>query len=65
MSEHFTKNTLETTRWCNICCRSTQWHVWSGRLGRCKEDHHQAKKTAPAVLENKQLSLFPDAGGNL
>lgn len=46
MPHHYTKNTLQTTAWCNTCRRRTQHAVWNGRMGRCVEDH------------NKQLNLF-------
>lgn len=37
MSEHYTKNTLEVTHWCNQCGRRTQHAVSAGRVGRCME----------------------------
>src|SRR5258708_33272914 len=33
MPEHYTKNTLECTVWCNHCGRTTQHRVDSGRRG--------------------------------
>lgn len=35
MSEHFTRNTLECTAWCNRCDRATQHRVDGGRRGPC------------------------------
>lgn len=37
MTEHYTKNTLEITHWCNKCGRRTQHYVSDGRMGRCME----------------------------
>jgi len=35
MPEHYTKNTLEATVWCNRCNAMTQHRVDSGRRGPC------------------------------
>jgi hypothetical protein len=35
MPEHYTKNTLECTAWCNRCGRPTQHRVDDGRRGPC------------------------------
>lgn len=35
MPEHYTKNTLEATCWCNPCNAMTQHRVDSGRRGPC------------------------------
>ena len=58
MPHHFTKNTLETTKWCNRCGRSTQWLVSDGRLGRCKEDHPPKHPQAKPAAASTQQSLF-------
>jgi len=35
MPEHYTKNTLECTAWCNKCANFTQHRVDTGRRGPC------------------------------
>lgn len=35
MPEHYTKNTLEATCWCNPCNAMTQHRVDNGRRGPC------------------------------
>ena len=35
MPEHYTKNTLECTAWCNRCGKFTQHRVDGGRRGPC------------------------------
>jgi hypothetical protein len=70
MSEHFTRNTEEVTRWCNHCGRFTQHIVSDGRLGRCKEHDvgnpetglSKAQEKARADREREAASprLFPD-----
>lgn len=35
MPEHYTKNTLECTAWCNPCGEMTQHRVDGGRRGPC------------------------------
>ena len=35
MPEHYTKNTLEATIWCNRCNAHTQHRVDNGRRGPC------------------------------
>jgi signal recognition particle subunit SEC65 len=37
MPEHYTKNTLECTVWCNPCGAMTQHRVDDGRRGPCLE----------------------------
>lgn len=58
MPEHFSKNVLQTTRFCNTCMRNTQWHVWNGRLGSCVHEHHTAPPK-PKPEPSKQQDLFP------
>ena len=52
MPHHFTKNTLETTKWCNTCKCNTQWLVSDGRLGRCKNDHHKTSQKLSRLNSN-------------
>ena len=35
MPEHYTRNTLEATKWCNRCGRPTQHAVSAGRIAHC------------------------------
>ncbi len=37
MPEHYTRNTIEATVWCNRCNRDTQHRVDGGRRGPCLE----------------------------
>jgi hypothetical protein len=37
MPEHYTRNTLEATCWCNPCGKMTQHRVDDGRRGPCLE----------------------------
>jgi hypothetical protein len=37
MPEHYTKNTLEATVWCNRCGKDTQHRIDGGRRGPCLE----------------------------
>ncbi len=48
MPEHYTRNTLEATKWCNRCGRPTQHAVSGGRIGRCLE--HEAPQYTHAQL---------------
>jgi len=64
MAEHYTRNTLEVTRWCNRCARFTQHAVSGGRVGQCKE--HEAPKWTHAQLvrmakEKKRRRLAEEA----
>jgi len=43
MPEHYTRNTLETTRWCNKCRQHTQWRVSAGRISHCLSCELNAK----------------------
>lgn len=60
MPQHYTKNTLEVTHFCNTCRRNTQHYVWDGRLGPCKEDHHPVKPPKAKAAASAQGSLFED-----
>lgn len=42
MPEHYTRNTLEVTAWCEKCQRFTQHRVDGGRRGPCLE--HKAQE---------------------
>jgi len=37
MAQHYTKNTLEATKWCNRCSRKTRHAVSGNRIGHCLE----------------------------
>ena len=52
MPEHYTKNTLECTVWCNKCGRSTQHRVDGGRRGPCLE--HDAPELSQAQRKNRE-----------
>jgi len=61
MAEHFTKNTLEVTAWCNKCQRHTQHRVDGGRRGPCLE--HAAtgpsQKQLAAEKKRKKEAMSP------
>lgn len=58
MSEHYTRNTLECTAWCNRCNRFTQHRVDHGRKGPCLE-HETAVKTSKGKRpKDQQGDLF-------
>lgn len=59
MAEHYTKNTVTASVWCNRCGRMTTHRVDEGRRGPCMECMHQreleiVKKPPPP----KQDGLF-------
>jgi hypothetical protein len=68
MPEHFTKNTLECTAWCNTCQRPTQHDVSCGRRGRCKEhsvphrtkiqERRLVKSVEKQICDREQPKLF-------
>lgn len=39
MSEHYTKNTIRTLRFCETCGKKTMHRVDDGRIGLCVEPH--------------------------
>lgn len=45
MPEHYTKNTVEVSVWCNKCGKATRHRVDDGRRGPCLECLN--KPTAP------------------
>jgi hypothetical protein len=53
--QHYTKNTLGISRFCNTCRRTTMWSVSDGRLGRCQEDHHKPQKPKPEPSKQQDL----------
>ena len=59
--EHFTKNTVETSQWCNRCGKRTMHQVLLGKLGGCidclKKQEHEAqdRKPSPAPIEQGRL----------
>jgi hypothetical protein len=53
MAEHYTRGTLEATRYCNTCCRPTQHKVSDGRLAHCLE---HAPKTDGDGYSKKQAA---------
>jgi len=55
MPEHFTKNTLECTAWCEHCGRMTQHAVSNGRRGRCLE-HEAAQFSKKQLARRERLS---------
>lgn len=57
MPEHYTRNTLTATCWCNKCGRNTEHRIDDGRRGPCLE-HSVPVKPKPA--ESKQKSLFKE-----
>lgn len=69
MSEHYTRNTLQCTLWCNVCNRLTQHRVDGGRKGPCLEhgpkvnanglSKSQARHREKTAKENRQPGLFP------
>lgn len=68
MSEHFTRNTLETTAFCPKCKRPTQHRVDGGRKGPCIDPKHpvqgmtkaQEKRRREAEDKRKNPGLFDD-----
>lgn len=52
--KHETRNTLETTKWCNTCGRRTQHRVDDRRVGPCLE--HAAKGADDEGYSRRQLS---------
>lgn len=52
MTEHYTRNTESTTRFCNHCNRRTQHTVSDGRVGRCLE--HGAEGLSKKQVANRQ-----------
>ncbi len=57
MPEHFTKNTLTATVWCNKCGRNTDHRIDDGRRGPCLE-HSVPIKTEKKAPPDTQEKLF-------
>lgn len=61
MPEHFTKNTVSASFWCNKCGKPTMHRVFDGRRGPCEDcmaKPAKAKDVKPAPAENTQQELF-------
>jgi hypothetical protein len=54
MPEHYTKNTLECTAWCNRCGKFTQHRVDGGRRGPCIDPAHPVQELSQAQLARKK-----------
>lgn len=59
MTEHYTRNTLEVTAWCNRCARQTQHRVDAGRQGPCLEH------TAPELTQEQKRRRDREARARL
>lgn len=64
MPEHYTKNTVSASAWCNKCGRATQHRIDSGRRGSCLVCLGKLTRTVdaggsrPQACEATQLGLF-------
>jgi hypothetical protein len=57
MTEHFTRNTESLRCWCYSCNDMTDHAVTDGNIGRCKNDHTKARRSAPRqTLQQFQLA---------
>ena len=56
MPEHYTRNTVEATCWCNKCGKMTQHRIDDGRRGPCLE-HETPVKPKPES-KRKEPGLF-------
>lgn len=54
MGEHFTRNTLECTAWCNTCQGFTQHRVDGGRRGPCLDARHVPKVNARGETKKQE-----------
>ena len=60
MPEHYTKNTLECTAWCNKCEKMTQHRVDTGRRGPCipcmakREADNQVERIKKGLAEEQR-----------
>jgi hypothetical protein len=52
VSQHFTKNTIAASAWCNHCGRTTLHVVSGNRIGRCAE--HDAPQLSKAQLQRRR-----------
>jgi hypothetical protein len=59
MPEHYTKNTLQVTVWCNRCGKVTPHRVDDGRRGPCLTCvENLTRKLAQQIGEDRQIGLF-------
>lgn len=60
MSEHFTRNTVSASFWCNKCKKFTQHAVSNGRKAHCLEcvARYDAQPKVKRVELPKQERLF-------
>lgn len=56
--EHYTKNTVEASIWCNKCGKHTMHRVDSGRRGPCKVCMANLEPAAPKKAAATQTTLF-------
>jgi hypothetical protein len=54
MTEHYTKNTLGTLKWCNTCRKQTMHAVSGKRVGRCTEHGPTGKSKKQEQAEKKR-----------
>jgi hypothetical protein len=66
VSEHYTKNTIEASAWCDRCHRATMHRVDNGRRGPCLEcmarpeaEPDSTRRKPPAGV---QMDLFRKGG---
>jgi hypothetical protein len=64
MTQHFTKNTVEASFYCNKCGHTTMHRIDNGRKGPCLEciklldDKHNAKDPQADAHRIQQSKLF-------
>jgi hypothetical protein len=63
MPEHYTKNTVSASFWCNKCGKETSHRVDGNRRGPCIPCMERVPqgKSKQAKVEQEQGSLFSDA----
>lgn len=55
---HFTKNTVESSEWCNTCGKKTPWKILQGKRAYCIPCY-EAKASKPVEKhEVEQGNLF-------
>lgn len=55
---HYTKNTVESSEWCNTCGKKTPWRILQGKRGYCIPCY-DAKASKPEEPVERQTDLFP------
>jgi len=61
MPEHFTRNTVSASYWCNKCGKATQHRVDGGRRGPCFACIARATQAPAAKAPDvEQTSMFTD-----